>query len=1268
MAETVENLEANVRVNARQGEITLRRVDRELDRMSRDRRGRIKIAVDDTEAKRAQKNLSLLNSALLKLPAYAAAGASALGPLTAGVGALGAGVVGLTSSLASLGGFAAGLGPLLFNGAAAMGTFKLATLGVADAAKEYSSALIDGTEEGKKKLAEIEKQMSERLSPAASQLAKDLAEAQLGLQEIGKTLNTGLLVGLQVGLSDMMGLLDQLTPSIKKVGDSLAVEIQQITGWLSNSGMRNELQRMLGDASMHMRRVSDIVTSLGNAFVHVMDAARPFTRFMVDGTVKMAAGIEQWAAMGRLTGNLAERFEQAADAGRDWWAVLKNTGGALMGTLDAARPFTDWFMDRFVAMTAKWDDWTNSLEGRNSIAEFFEEAKGPLSETAGLIGDLWKVLSRQRDPEGFTSFVRMLRNDVVPAIERLMVATKDSGIFDNLVRGVADAIDVFGRLAGGGLISSSIELLANMLDVVNDLTSTFPFLSDAITGAFAAFSLLRIAGVGGPVLTGLTALSSIVMAVTGDVNLLVPAIAGLGGAFAGFKIAGAIRQLQMFSDVFRTLKGMGSIAERLGYASEVAFGRIGTGAGKAAGGAKGLAGALAGAGGLTALSTGLGIALAGAAVGFTVWQQESAKAKQATDDFRAAIESIQTPDQVQGTILSQVWSQAEAKKIQDDLRRLGWDAEDFTNKIINANLTLVESGGKMVLQQKANRDGLQNVADVINNEMTPALRRNFEALDAVGGTTENNVEAIGYLSGVAADAANSFIEEQIALKGLTEEQVNAIYEQNKLADGGYNLIGIIEDVTSAINAEEEAQRKLNEAIAAGHRELDLQKNFLQEYINGRRNLAEAEEDTIEVHQRAIQTIKENGNVWDINTEKGRANRDMLRALYDSYVAQAQGAIQAGESVESASSKYDAFVLTLIGLEKQGLIAKGTSDELAESLGLTAKDWDAQLRLTTIEQGELKLMFIKSALEGMDDKGLYETAIQALVRGDTATLDRVYRQATDLHNRRSTEHIINVTTRYREVMVGNTKVRQHWNYFGEGNTLGRKGAHGFIQMADGGLTPVLPQQAIIQRPRRNLIQWAEPETGGEAFIPLARSKRARSIKIWQKTGELLGINVMPGVIPVSRTQINSFASGGVRGSFTGFTPWQWGLGYYNAQRNKMLELRAPSNYAESAKVRLFIHGVMTQMAKLGARIKQTGFGEWDFDITGVKGRNLHQIGRILDGLSSGGFSMNVPYDTGSSVSAQRQVPYVVINEATFKDEADLKALESTLEWSVRTERI
>ena len=35
-------------------------------------------------------------------------------------------------------------------------------------------------------------------------------------------------------------------------------------------------------------------------------------------------------------------------------------------------------------------------------------------------------------------------------------------------------------------------------------------------------------------------------------------------------------------------------------------------------------------------------------------------------------------------------------------------------------------------------------------------------------------------------------------------------------------------------------------------------------------------------------------------------------------------------------------------------------------------------------------------------------------------------------------------------------------------------------------------------------WAEPETGGESYIPLAPSKRARSVEVWQQTGDALGV--------------------------------------------------------------------------------------------------------------------------------------------------------------------
>lgn len=49
-------------------------------------------------------------------------------------------------------------------------------------------------------------------------------------------------------------------------------------------------------------------------------------------------------------------------------------------------------------------------------------------------------------------------------------------------------------------------------------------------------------------------------------------------------------------------------------------------------------------------------------------------------------------------------------------------------------------------------------------------------------------------------------------------------------------------------------------------------------------------------------------------------------------------------------------------------------------------------------------------------------------------------------------------------------------------------------------------------------WAEPETGGEAYIPLAQSKRKRSMEIWAETGKRLGAQ--------------GFANGGVVGGGSG----------------------------------------------------------------------------------------------------------------------------------------
>lgn len=57
-------------------------------------------------------------------------------------------------------------------------------------------------------------------------------------------------------------------------------------------------------------------------------------------------------------------------------------------------------------------------------------------------------------------------------------------------------------------------------------------------------------------------------------------------------------------------------------------------------------------------------------------------------------------------------------------------------------------------------------------------------------------------------------------------------------------------------------------------------------------------------------------------------------------------------------------------------------------------------------------------------------------------------------------------------------------------------------AAGGVFSNMPTNAVIQPATAGLVQWAEPSTKGEAFIPLGGGERSR--QIWAETGKRLGV--------------------------------------------------------------------------------------------------------------------------------------------------------------------
>ena len=74
---------------------------------------------------------------------------------------------------------------------------------------------------------------------------------------------------------------------------------------------------------------------------------------------------------------------------------------------------------------------------------------------------------------------------------------------------------------------------------------------------------------------------------------------------------------------------------------------------------------------------------------------------------------------------------------------------------------------------------------------------------------------------------------------------------------------------------------------------------------------------------------------------------------------------------------------------------------------------------------------------------------------------------------------------------------------------------------------LPNQAVIEKARpHTLVQWAEPETGGEAFIPLAPGKRGRSTSILATVADIFGFQLVPqDQLPDSMSGLLGAVAGG-----------------------------------------------------------------------------------------------------------------------------------------------
>jgi|GEM_PF-3003846 len=177
------------------------------------------------------------------------------------------------------------------------------------------------------------------------------------------------------------------------------------------------------------------------------------------------------------------------------------------------------------------------------------------------------------------------------------------------------------------------------------------------------------------------------------------------------------------------------------------------------------------------------------------------------------------------------------------------------------------------------------------------------------------------------------------------------------------------------------------------------------------------------------------------------------------------------------------------------------DAYIQQLGLTPAQINTQITLSGTEQARQQLQVLQADFDSLPEQSRKDI-YAAIARNDWTGALQIYNNFKDKTVQ------VDINTRVN-TQIGQNRSGVPYNIPSiENATQTDINGNGIIGQADGGILKFaaggMTENRIAQiAPAGAMRLWAEPETGGESYIPLAPSKRKRSMAIWQKTGELLG---------------------------------------------------------------------------------------------------------------------------------------------------------------------
>jgi phage-related protein len=291
-------------------------------------------------------------------------------------------------------------------------------------------------------------------------------------QTIGLSVQRVLLPSLAAAMATSTKAIPTLTTGMTGLGRAVGGVAENLARVVTSSTFLTNIGTVFREGGPQVTNYGKALGSVLQIFGAIAAVSAPIATRFSAFIANFAAAAEKATLAGQASGRLANFMERGAAVAAQLGQIVGDVGRGLFNVFSTASASGQTLLDSISKLAARFAAWSGSMQGQNTLRNFFDNAIPVLHEVNGLIGDVLRMIAQPMasgNTSGVIGFVQSLRTDLLPALQQISRAITGAGVGKSMTDLASAVADLITSMANSGALGAFTSTLTTMINAIAQL-------------------------------------------------------------------------------------------------------------------------------------------------------------------------------------------------------------------------------------------------------------------------------------------------------------------------------------------------------------------------------------------------------------------------------------------------------------------------------------------------------------------------------------------------------------------------------------------------------------------------------------------------------------------------------------------------------------------------------------------------------------------------------------------------------------------------------